>query len=104
MAFDALAEITKAENDAKAAVAAAQQQAKQLIADAENTGKAGITAAISKAETELAKLKTAADSKAVEQAESLSGDVNNKRATLRVKAEARIEKAADLIVERIVNG
>ena len=52
---------------------------------------------------ELAELRRQADEKAMTEAEGLSKETENKKAALRAKAEARLEKAAALVVERIVN-
>ena len=37
------------------------------------------------------------------QAKGLSGDLENQKAALRARAEGRLEQAAALVVERIVN-
>ena len=103
MSFEAITEITRAETDAKAAVASAEAKARQMLADAENAGKASMEAARAKAEGELAELRRLADEKALTEAGSLSNSMENKKAALRVKAEAKLEKAAALVVERIVN-
>lgn len=103
MSFEAITEITRAETDAKAAVASAEAKARQMLADAENAGKASIEAACSKADGELSELRRKADEKAMTEASGLSNAMENKKAALRVKAEAKLEKAAALVVERIVN-
>ena len=103
MSFEAIDAITKAEREAKQIVADAEARARQMIADAERNGKAAVTEASEKAERELAALKKQSDSKSMDEANSLSNEIENKKATLTVKAEARIEEAADMVVERIVN-
>lgn len=103
MSYEAITSVTQAENAAKSAVAAAEAKAKQMLADAENAGKAAIEAACIKAESELQELRTKAGDKAVNEAGDLSKDLENRKAVLRAKAEARLEQAATLVVERIVN-
>lgn len=103
MSFEAMDAITAAEREAKKVIAEAEAKARQMIADAESAGKAALTAANEKAERELAELKKQADGKAISDANALSGDTENKKAALRAKAEARIDQAAKLVVERIVN-
>ena len=103
MSFEAVSLITKAESEAKTLVAEAEARAKQMISDAENDGHAAITAAGEKAERELAELKKQAGSRAVEQAGILSESTENGKAELRARAEKQIDRAADLVVERIVN-
>ncbi len=103
MSFEAITSIADAEANAKAAVAAAELKSKQMLADAETAGKAAIEAAAVKAEEELTELRRKADEKAKTDAGGLSGELENKKAALRAKAEANLEKAAALVVERIVN-
>ncbi len=103
MSFEAITSIAQAEAEAKATVAAAEARAKQLLAEAETAGKAAVEAAGAKADSELAELRRQADEKAMTEAGGLSKETENKKAALRAKAEARLEKAAALVVERIVN-
>ena len=51
----------------------------------------------------LKELRQKADEKAKAEAAELSATTENKRASLRARAEERIDKAAQLVVERIVN-
>lgn len=104
MSFDAIASIAQAEDAAKVAVSYAEAQAKQMAADAEAAGKASIAAAVAKAESEIAELKRRTEQKAQGDAEKLSGSVENRKAVLRAAAEAKLEAAAALVVERIVKG
>ena len=64
MSFEAIYNISQAETEGKAAVAAAEQKAKAMIAEAESAGKASVEAAIAKAEEELAELRVKAADKA----------------------------------------
>lgn len=104
MSFDAIASIAQAEDAAKVAVSYAEAQAKQMAADAEAAGKASIEAAVAKAESEIAELKRRTEQKAQGDAEKLSGTIENRKAVLRAAAEAKLEAAAALVVERIVKG
>lgn len=103
MSFEAITSIAQAENEAKAIIAGAEAKAKQMVADAESAGKAAVEAAYAKAESELKELRRQADEQAMSEAGELSGDMENRKAVLRAKAEAKLEKAAALVVERIVN-
>ena len=71
--------------------------------DAESAGKAAVEAAAAKAESELVELRRQSDEKAVKAANELSQELENKKAALRAKAEAKLDQAAKLVVERIVN-
>jgi len=103
MSFEAIEQITAAENEAKATAAAAEQKSRELISEAENEGKAAVEAAKSKAAGELAELKKRSNEKAMGEAEALYRETDSKKENLRAMAEARLEKAAKLVVERIVN-
>ena len=80
-------------NRAKAAEAAAQAE-----------GRTAMEAAEKKAAAELAELRSKSDEKAKEDALELASDTENRKAAMRARADARLEKAAALIVERVVNG
>ena len=69
MSFEAIYNIAQAEAEGKAAVTAAEQKAKGLIAEADR----------------------------------LADELAVKKAVLLAKAEAKLDKAASLVVERIVN-
>ena len=57
-----------------------------------------------KAAAELAGLREKSGEKAKEGARQLASDTENRKAAMRARADARLEKAAALIVERVVNG
>ena len=103
MSFEAISNIAQAEAQAKTTVANAEARAKQLAADTESAGKLAVEAAVQKADTELKELGRQVNEKATAQAEQLSGELENQKAALRAKAEARLEEAAAIVVERIVN-
>ena len=79
------------------------RKAKQMLADADTAGKLAIDAACAKAEEELKELSRQVSEKARAQAKDLSGELENQKAALRARAEGRLEQAAALVVERIVN-
>ena len=103
MSFEAINNIAQAEAEAKAAVAAAEQKARQLLADAQAAGKAAVEAAGVRAEVELKQLRQKAEDKTRDESLALESELANQKAALRAKAESRLEKAAALVVERIVN-
>ena len=103
MSFEAITSITEAEAQAKAAVVQAEAKARQMLSDAETAGKTAVEAAASKAKSELVELRRQSDERAVQAANGLSVELENKKAALRAKAEAKLDQAAKLVVERIVN-
>ena len=104
MSLEAIKTINEAEEKAKKLKTDAVADAKKAVKDAESKGLAEIEAAVKKADDELKELIRKADAKAAEDAEKLSGDTETKKAVMRARAEKMVEKAALLVVERIVNG
>lgn len=104
MSFEAIDNITAAEENARKIVADAEAAAKQLIAEAEIGGKASVQSAVKKAEQELIELKQKTEAKAAADVDDIKSANENKKAVLKAKAESRMEQAAALVVERIVNG
>ena len=103
MSLEAITSVTTAEQESKNAIAAAQTQARQLLADAQAAGKAALDAARAKADSELEQLRVKATEKSRTDGQALNTELEQERQALRRKAEARLEEAATLIVERIVN-
>ena len=104
MSFEAITNISQAENAAKVAVSYMEAQARQMLTDAENNGKAAVAQAIERAENEIAELRKQAAEKSKHEADDLSSTVENRKAGLRAIAESRLSEAANLVVERIVKG
>lgn len=103
MSLEAIKTIGEAEENAKRIKAEAASDAKKAVADAEAAGRAAINAAIRKAEDELRELTRKADEKATADAQQLASDTENQKAAMRARAEKLVDKAASLVVERIVN-
>ena len=79
MSFEAIYNISLAEGEGKAAVAAAEQQARSMIAEAENAGKASIEAAIARAEGEIAELRVKTAEKERSEAEALAEELATRK-------------------------
>ena len=103
MSFEAIYNISQAESEGKAAVAAAEAKAKGLIAEAEAAGKASVQEAIARADRELEMLYARAGEKNSSDAGALARELEDRKAALLAKAQARLDSAASLVVERIVN-
>ena len=104
MSLEAITTISEAEENARRMKAEAAAAAKAAEAVALAEGKAALEAAAQKAASELAELRAKSDEKAREDARQLASDTENKKAAMRARADARLGKAAALIVERVVNG
>lgn len=104
MAFEEIAGIAAAEAEAKRIVAEAAAEAKRILAEAEDAGKAEVEEASGKARTEILEMKNAAQTQAEAAARDIYSAAENKKAVLRAKAESQCAKAVKLVAERIVNG
>ena len=103
MSLEAIAAITGTEEKVRQMKAEAAAEAKRSIAQAQASGEEAIASAIKKADAEIAELMKKAEEKAKADASGLAQSSENKKAAMRAKADARLDKAAELIVERIVN-
>ena len=103
MSLEAMKDISEAEEKAKTIRAEAAADVKRMLAEAEAAGKAAVAAAEKKAAGELATLSKKADEKAVESAKTLASENDEVKDRLRPQAEANMDRAVSLIVERIVN-
>ena len=103
MSFEAITSVTAAEAEAKATIAAAEAQARQMLADGESAGKAAVEGAAAKAGSELKELKRRTEEKSARDARELAGTLQGRDKQLREQAGPKLEEAAALIVERIVN-
>ena len=80
------------------------QRAKKTVADAYLAGEAQLREADERAVSEIKQMMNEINERAKADAEKKASETENKKAVLRVRAERNTEKAAALIVERIVNG
>lgn len=102
MLLESLKLIHAVEEEIRHAKLLAQQNARDAIEEARRLGEERISRSLARAESEVAHLTRNADHKATEQALELASKTANKQATLRARAERRLDSAAKLIVERIV--
>jgi len=102
MSADAIKSIGEAEEEARKARIYAQEKAALLVIEAEKAGQETVEATLARAELEIADLGRLSDQKAREEAVELASWAANRQATLRARAEGRLDKAAELIVERIL--
>lgn len=103
MSLEAIKTVSQAEEKARRIKQEAQAEAKRALSGARAAGEAAIAAAEKKAAEELRGLRKKADEKATEDAAELARSTENKKAAMRVRAEGRLDSAAMLVVERIVN-
>ena len=94
--------ICLAEDEALQKIQLAKKNASETIQTAQSEGKETIASTLSRAETEIAYFTHTIDQKAMDEAMELASTTANRQATLRARAERRLESVASLIVERIV--
>ena len=102
MSLDAIQQIIQAEADAKQRKTEAVIAAKKLIADAEQAGKEALNRACSNAETKTKEFLSQAENRAAERAAEIAAQTERNCAALRRAAEKKLDKAAALIVRRVV--
>jgi len=100
--LEAVRIIRAVEDETRHAKTLAWQNARDAIEEAHRSGEEGVARSLARAETEIAYLTRVSDQKATELAKDLASKTANKQATLRARAERRLDAAAKLIVERIV--
>ena len=103
MSHEAIAAITGTEEKVRQMKADALAEAKRSVAQAQALGEDAIASAIKKADAEIAELMKKAEDKATADASELAQSNENRKAAMRARADVRLDKAAELIVERIVN-
>lgn len=103
MSLEAISTIKDAEDRARAMKQESAAEAKRAIADACRQGDEVFAAAVKKAEDEIREMMAEADEQAKKSAAEMAGQNENKKAAMRARAEVKLEKSAELIVERIVN-
>ena len=103
MLNEALKDICTAENDARQKIMLARENAGEAIENAHVSGKNAVALSLARAQSEIAYFTHEVDNKATQEAKELASTTANRQATLYVRAENRLEAAANLIVERIVS-
>ena len=103
MSLEAMETLAAAEETVRRMQADAASAAKQRLAAAREEGEQLVAESLRRAEQELDELGKAADEKARADVIALAENNENRKAAMRAHAEARADKAAAFIVERIVN-
>ena len=101
MSPDLINEVCLVERDALEAIGLAERQAADMVAEAHLAGRDGVDATLARAASEIAHLIRASDHKATEEAAKLASATANRLATLRARAERRLEGTAELILQYI---
>lgn len=103
MPIEALRTITDAEESAQSLKLKAAAKAKQIVADAQKTGEDAVATARMRAEREVERIRSEKAEQGKAKATAQTSELDKQISELRRKAEGRLDEAAQLIVERIVN-
>ena len=103
MLQETLQKICDAEEEACDRITKARRQLIEAAAEAEASGKSAIERTLARAESEIAHLTRAAEKRVTEDAIELASRTANRQATIRARAERRLDAAAAYIVDRMVN-
>lgn len=104
MSLEAVKMVTQAEQDAKARKVQAAADARKLVADAEKAGRQSVADALAKAKAEAAEQMAQAEQKAASARAKIIRETEGTCDQLRAEAQVKLEKAASLIVRRVVEG
>lgn len=104
MSLEAVKKVAQAEEDAKVRKAQSVADARKLVADAEKAGGQAVAAARAKAREENASLMEQAEKRAAAHLNEVIRKTEGTCDQLRAEAQGRLEKAASLIVRRVVDG
>jgi len=104
LAIDAINKVSEQESRAEEMIANATAKAKQLVADAGRNGKNALEDAVARAESRVNELMKDAELSAANAAMEITAQAEAECEKLRTLAAGRMEKAAEFIVEKVVNG
>lgn len=103
MSLDAIKQVTQAEVETKQRKTDATVAARKLISDAEQAGQEALRSARTQAEAKARELMAQAEERAAVRTAEITAQAKQECAALRSTVESRLEKAADLIVRRVVS-
>ena len=103
MLADSIKYILAAEYEANQVKLIVLNRSKETIEKAKTDGEKTVVSTLNRAETEIEQLKKSSDHKAMESAAELASSTANRLATMRARAEKRLDVVAQRIFERIVS-
>jgi len=102
MSLKMISMVSEAEEEARQAILITARKSQEAVDEAHMVSAETIASTLARADSEIAHMMRASDHKATEDAKELASATANRLATLRARAERRLESAARQIVERIV--
>jgi len=103
MLADSIKYILAAEYEANQVKLIVLNKSKDSIEQAKIEGEESVAASLARAKAEIEQLQKSSDRKAMEAATELASSTANRLATMRARAEKRLDTVAQRIFERIVN-
>ncbi|MDR2599012.1 MAG: hypothetical protein LBC73_01900 [Oscillospiraceae bacterium] len=103
MPTDSIKYILAAEYEANQVKLIVHGRSQESINKAKEDGEKLVADSIARARSEIGQLKVASDRKAMEAALELASTTENRLATMRARAEKRLDAVAQRIFERIIN-
>ncbi len=103
MSLEAVKTVTLAEQEARERKAQAAVDARKLVAQAEKAGAQSVADAQARGRSESAQAMAQAEARAAEHLAQVIRDTEGTCDELRAQAQERLDKAADLIVRRVVD-
>ena len=103
MLADSINQILAAEYEAIQVKFIVQEKSKESVDKTESEGKNSVASTLARAESEIEQLRKASDRKAMDDAAELASSTANRLATMRARADRRLDTVAQRIFERIVN-
>lgn len=103
MSLEAVKQVTDAEQRAKVRKAQAAQDARRLVAEAEKAGQQAVAQAKQKAQLQITELMEQAERNAAAHTAAVVKETEGQCEELRAEAQRRLEKAASLIVGKVVD-
>ena len=103
MLSDSIKYILAAEYEANQVKLIVLNKSKETIEKAKADGEQSVKTTLARANVEIEQLKKQSDRKAMESASELASSTANRLATMRARAEKRLDTVAQRIFERIVN-
>lgn len=103
MSFEAIQKVTEAEQAGREKKAEAAAEAKRAVGEAERLGKLLVTRARADADAQVKAMLADAEARAAERSRKILEDNAAACEALKAEARGRLDRAAELIVERVGN-
>ncbi|MBO4289289.1 MAG: hypothetical protein J5865_04215 [Lachnospiraceae bacterium] len=104
MTFEAITSIAQAETEAREMITSAESKARQMLIDAEKEGLEAIETARSMAADECVKIENSARETAASKEKIANRNTEDEKTRLYEAAQAKMEEAAGLVIEKIIRG